>query len=85
MKIGRDYGVFPRGNSWGRAAGDLGIEPGEALARVRELTGAVTAAFAAAAAAPAVAELRSPLPARLPDLISDRAARCAQVLAAGQG
>jgi serine/threonine-protein kinase HipA len=80
MKIGGDYDVYPRRNTWGRAAAELRIDQRKALARVRELTGIVTDAFRAAAADPDVAGLHRELPFRLVDIVADRAWRCMRII-----
>jgi len=80
MKIGGDYGVLPRRNTWDRAAADLRISQHNALARARELTEIVADAFRGAAADPDVVALRRKLPSRLVELIADRADRCARVI-----
>lgn len=82
MKIGGDYRVFPDRNNWRNVAADLGLDADTALARVEELATAAPTAFADAAAAPDVAALGRPLPARLVDLIADRADRCLALLRA---
>lgn len=80
MKIGGDYDVFPRRNTWGRAAAELRIDQRKALARVRELTEIVADAFCNAAADPDVVALHRELPSLLVQIIADRATRCARVL-----
>jgi serine/threonine-protein kinase HipA len=80
MKIGGDYGIFPRRNTWPRAADDLGLDEERVLARVGDLAARAPDAFAQAAAAPDVETLRRPLPAQLLDLVAERAQRCAAVL-----
>jgi serine/threonine-protein kinase HipA len=80
MKIGGDYGVFPRRNTWPQAADDLGLDPVRVTARVAELAAQAPDAFADAASAPEVKKLRRPLAAKLVDLVADRAKRCAAVL-----
>lgn len=80
MKIGGDYRVFPYHNSWPRAAEELALEPARLLDRVRDLTARVADTFADAAAEPEVRSLDRPLPARLVDLVSTRASRCAALL-----
>jgi serine/threonine-protein kinase HipA len=85
MKIGGDYRIFPFHNSWIKAAGEMGIDAGLAVDRVRELAGLVTEAFSEAAADSDVAALSRGLPGRLVDIIADRAARCARLIDADQG
>ena len=80
MKIGGEYRVFPYRNSWPKAAADLGLDPEILLERVRELAVLVPDVFAEAAKAPDVKKLKSPLPAHLVDLISDRSNRCLDVM-----
>jgi serine/threonine-protein kinase HipA len=80
MKIGGDYRVFPHRNPWPQAAGDLGLDPDRVVARVEELAARAPDAFAEAASAPAVALLGRLLPARLVDLVADRAKRCLTLL-----
>jgi serine/threonine-protein kinase HipA len=80
MKIGGDYRVFPQRNTWPAEARELGLDADELVARVRELASAAPDAFAMAAGEPDIVALGRPLPARLVDLIADRAARCARVL-----
>jgi serine/threonine-protein kinase HipA len=80
MKIGGDYRVFPYRNTWPVAARDLGIDPELALERVEELAASAADAFAEAASTPEVVALKRPLPARLVDLVADRAERCLVVL-----
>jgi serine/threonine-protein kinase HipA len=83
MKLGGDYAVFPRRNSWPRAARELRLDADALIERVRELAAIAPDAFADAAAEPAVAALDSALPTRLLDLVADRARRCDALLAAG--
>ena len=80
MKIGGEYRVFPYRNSWPKAAADLGLDPEILQERVRELAVLVPDVFAEAAKAPDVKKLKSPLPAHLVDLISDRSNRCLDVM-----
>lgn len=82
MKLGGDYAVFPRRNTWRRAARELRLDADTLIERVRELATIVPDTFADAAAEPAVAALGSPLPTRLLDLVTDRARRCDALLAA---
>jgi len=80
MKIGKSYAVYPRRNYWPAAAAELDLDADALRARVRELTEAAPDAFAAAAGTPEVTSLASDLPARLVDLIADRAQRCLELL-----
>lgn len=80
MKIGGDYRVYPYRNTWPQAAGDLGLDPERAVARVGELAARAPDAFAEAASAPEVASLERLLPARLVDLVADRVERCVALL-----
>jgi serine/threonine-protein kinase HipA len=82
MKIGGRYDVHSRCDPWPRAAAELGLDPEELNARALELARAAPDAFAAAAAEPAVKELGSDMPARLRDLVAERAERCASLLGA---
>lgn len=81
MKIGGDYGVAPQRNTWGKAADELGLDPSELMARVRELAAQAPAAFAEAASTPDVKALGRRTPSRLVDLVAARAARCFKVVA----
>jgi serine/threonine-protein kinase HipA len=83
MKLGGDYGVYPHHNPWPRTARELDLDPAWLVDRVRELAALAPDAFADAAAAPEVIALERPLPARLLDLIADRAQRCEQLLTDG--
>ncbi|HEY1733838.1 MAG TPA: type II toxin-antitoxin system HipA family toxin [Acidimicrobiales bacterium] len=80
MKIGGEYRLAPLRNAWPGAARDLGLDAEALIARVGELAQRVADAFADAAATPDVGRLDRDLPARLVDLVADRAARCRQVL-----
>jgi serine/threonine-protein kinase HipA len=80
MKVGGDYHLNPYRNRWPAAARDLGLDPDELVARVRELAAAAPDLFTDAAKADEVTALASPLPARLADLVADRCRRCAQLL-----
>lgn len=82
MKIGGDYAIFPSRNTWPRASRDLGLDAEVLLDRVRELGALAPDAFADAAKEPDIAELDRPMPARLVDLVADRAARCMRVIGA---
>jgi serine/threonine-protein kinase HipA len=80
MKVGGDYRVFPHRNTWPGAAKDLGVDPDELVARVRELASAAPDVFASAASEPDIKALNRPLPNRIVDLIADRVARCVRAL-----
>jgi serine/threonine-protein kinase HipA len=80
MKIGGDYRVYPYHNIWDGAAQDLGVDPDAALDRVLALAERAPDAFAEAVATPEVAALNRPLPARLLDLVSQRAECCKAIL-----
>ncbi len=80
MKIGGDYHVYPYRNTWKAAAQDLGVDPAAALDRLLELADRAPQAVAEAAATPEVVALDRPLPARLVDLVSERAKRCVAIL-----
>jgi serine/threonine-protein kinase HipA len=80
MKIGGDYRVYAHHDTWQAAAQDLGVDADHALDRVLRLTERVSTAFAEAAATPEVAALKRSLPARLVDLVSERAQRCRALL-----
>jgi serine/threonine-protein kinase HipA len=79
MKIGKGYELNPYRNRWPVAASDLGLNADKVVGRVLELSAAAPAAFADAAKATEVAQLRSELPARLTDLVAERASRCARL------
>ena len=81
MKIGGDYAVFPMRDSWSKAAAELGLDADAMKARVRELAGFAPDAFADAAASEEVRALDRKGPAKLVDLVSERAARCGQLIA----
>ena len=80
MKIGGDYGVFPRRNTWPAAARDLGLGSAELLDRVRALADVAPDALADAVNAPDVAALDRSLPTRLLELVSERVAECRRLL-----
>jgi len=80
MKLGGDYHVHPDRNPWPRAARDLGLDPATLTNRVRDLAERTPDAFADAIAAPEIEALNRPLPARLLDLVADRARRCRKAL-----
>jgi serine/threonine-protein kinase HipA len=81
MKIGGDYDVYPRYNRWPAMAKELGLDPERLVDRVRELAAAAPDALSAAAAEPDVQALGRPLPAKLIDLIAERARRCGALVA----
>ncbi len=80
MKIGSSYEVFPQRNRWPDAARDLGLDADALVNRARELAVITPEAFAAAVGAPEVMSLNRDLPARLLDLVADRARRCLTLL-----
>jgi serine/threonine-protein kinase HipA len=80
MKVGGDYRVFLHRNPWLDAARDLGLDGDLLVPRVRQLATLAPDAFADAAQAPDVATLGRPMPARLVDLVADRAARCLRLI-----
>lgn len=82
MKVGGEYHLNPYRNRWPDAAADLGLDPDELVERVGELATAIPDAFADAAKAPNLTLLKSDVPARLTDLVAERATRCAQLLGA---
>lgn len=83
MKVGGDYGVFPRRNPWPGAARELGLAAAAVRDRVGELAAQAPEAFADAAREADVVALRRALPGRLVDLVAERARRCAALLKAG--
>ncbi len=80
MKLGGDYRVYPHSNPWPSAARELGLDGERALERVRRLAGLAAEAFSASASEPGVAGLSRALPARLVDLVAERAKRCLAVV-----
>lgn len=80
MKVGKSYAVYPRHDYWPATAKALGLDPEALHARVRGLAEVAPDAFSEAASTPAVEALASDLPARLVDLIADRARRCLELL-----
>lgn len=82
MKIGGDYRVYPRRNTWDAAARELHLDLDGAVERVVALALRTPEAFADAASAPEVATLHRPLPSRLVDLVADRVKRCLAVVQA---
>jgi serine/threonine-protein kinase HipA len=85
MKIGGDYRVFFYNNPLGKAADELGLDGEVVIDRVRKLANLVADAVAEAAAAPDIVALKRALPARLVDLVADRAKRCAQLVEFSRG
>jgi serine/threonine-protein kinase HipA len=83
MKVGRSYAVYPRHDSWPAAAEAFDLDAEALHARVQELAEVAPDAFSAAAATPEVKAFASDLPARLVDLIADRARRCLELLDRG--
>jgi len=83
MKIGGDYRLFPERNTWPDAASELGLEPDALLDRVRTLGTLLPGAFADAAKAPDVVALARPMPDLLVNLVTERAARCLQLIGGG--
>jgi serine/threonine-protein kinase HipA len=84
MKIGGDYRVYPHRNTWDAAARELNLDPDAAIERVVALAVRAPDTFSDAAGAPEVAALGRPLPARLVDLVADRAKRCLAILPKGR-
>jgi serine/threonine-protein kinase HipA len=84
MKIGGDYDVYPRYNRWPAAARELGLDPARLVDRVRELATAAPDALSAAASEPDVKALARPLPAKLVDLVAERARRCSELVSANR-
>jgi len=82
MRIGRSYKVWLSHNPWPRAAAMWGRRPEELRARVIDLATGAGDAFSQASAQPPVVALGSELPARLTDLVADRAMRCLALLGA---
>jgi len=80
MKIGGDYRVFSNRNTWPAAAKDLGLDANLLVDRARELAAVAPDAFADAGRSPDVDALGRPLPTRLVDLVTERAARCRRLL-----
>jgi serine/threonine-protein kinase HipA len=83
MKIGGDDRVFTERNIWPDAAGELGLEPGALVDRVRELGTLLSGAFADAARAPDMVSLDRPMPDLLVELVTERAGRCLRVVRGG--
>jgi serine/threonine-protein kinase HipA len=84
MKLGGDYRVFTYRNTWPKVADELDVDRETLLDRVRDLTSRVSDVFADSASAADVKALKSKLPARIVDLVSERASRCAALLDTGQ-
>ena len=82
MKIGSSYEVYPQRNRWPDAARDLGVDGSALVDRALRLAEIVPEAFADAVRAPQVVALARGLPARLLDLVADRARRCLELLTA---
>ncbi|HEY5244792.1 MAG TPA: type II toxin-antitoxin system HipA family toxin [Acidimicrobiales bacterium] len=80
MTVGGYYRLAPLRNAWPAAARDLGLDAAGLVGRVGELARQVADAFADAAAVAEVEALGRDLPARLVDLVAERAARCRQVV-----
>lgn len=80
MKVGGEYDVYPRRNTWPQAAQELGLDADQLIARVRVVVAAAPDAFAAAAASPGVVALGRPMPAKLVDLVAERVRRCAALI-----
>jgi serine/threonine-protein kinase HipA len=80
MKIGGDYGVYPRHNTWPVVAKDLGLDVAVALDRVLALAQRAPDAFAEAARSADVSAVDRPLPTRLVALVTERSERCQAIL-----
>jgi hypothetical protein len=80
MKIGGDYGVDPRHNTWPVVAKDLGVDVAAALDRVLALAQRAPDAFAEAARSADVAAVDRPLSTRLVALVTERSERCQAIL-----
>lgn len=80
MKIGGEYAVFPMRDPWPKAAAELGMDAEALAARVRDMAGAAPDAFADAAASDDVRALERKGPAKLVDLIAQRAVRCGELI-----
>lgn len=80
MKVGESYAVYPRHDYLPAAAEALDLDPEALDFRVRALAEAAPDAFSEAASTPEVEALGSNLPAKLLDLIADRARRCLDLL-----
>lgn len=82
MKLGRDYGAWPRHDPWPYAARSCGLGADALRARVLDLGGRIPDALSDAAADPAIRRLGSPLPAVLVGRVADRVRRCLAVMGA---
>ena len=80
MKIGSSYAVFAQRNTWPSAARELGLNAERLVNRARELANTAPEAFAAAANTKDVLALKREMPAKLVELIAERAKRCLMVL-----
>ena len=76
MKVGKEYQLNPHRNQWPVAAANLGLDPDALTDRAIELGTIAPDAFADTAKTPEVIALGRDLPARLTDLVAERAARC---------
>ena len=83
MKIGGDDRVFPYKDPWSLAAGEFGLGEEALYLRIRELLTVAPEVFADSAKSPDVVTLDRPLPAKLVDLVAERARRCLSILGAG--
>jgi serine/threonine-protein kinase HipA len=83
MKLGGSYRLRSHTPStWTKVASELGLPADAVVERVRHLAGVLPDAFRDAAAQPDVRALASPLPRRLLDCVSARAASSARILTA---
>lgn len=80
MKLGGDYRVHLYRNPWPAAARELDLDVDALAARVKALAETVADSFADAARDADVVRLDRPLPARLVDLVAERATRCRQIV-----
>jgi hypothetical protein len=77
MKVGGEYGVVATsGRHWRRFATTNHLDPDELTERIDRLAELLPPAFESAARADEVADLGSPLPARLVERVTTRAAGC---------
>ena len=83
MKIGGEYEVYPRRNTWPEAARELEVDPEALSERVLHLAEMAPDAFADAANDPDVVALNRDLPTRLVGLVAERSARCSELLRTG--
>ena len=74
--------MYPRYNRWPAVARDLGLDRDRLADRVRELAAAAPDALSAAAAESDVKALARPFPAKLVDLVAERARRCGALVSA---